>query len=249
MQNKVELMGYYGGDKTHCLSAWASTFEELDLELPQNIEDRVDFIFQHVCEKKLKTPQELLKMLADNEHGTPFECSFLHFQTTEDIASHIHFIKHRHLQKNSESARYKELKEDNIYIPKDWEGITSDEDMDITMYGVYHDPIIIDSGIEWSSILRSYAELGNHLYHECLRDLEPVLGRKRAKESARYFKTYNSQLNTTTSMNFRAFMHFQHLRNSPHAQVEIREMAQMMLECVKSIPNNPFEYSLKAFGY
>ena len=78
--------------------------------------------------------------------------------------------------------------------------------------------------------------------------LEPVLGRKRAKESARYFKTYNSQIYTNMSFNFRSFVHFQHLRNSEHAQKEIRELAEAMLQCVKEIPNNPFEYSLKAFN-
>ena len=34
--NKAILIGYYGGDKTHSLAAWSSTFLELELEMPQN---------------------------------------------------------------------------------------------------------------------------------------------------------------------------------------------------------------------
>lgn len=78
-ENNVELLGYYGGDKTHCLSAWTSTFTELGIEIPDNIEDRVDVIFDYVRTLKKKTPGELLEMLAVNDHHTPFEKSTLHF--------------------------------------------------------------------------------------------------------------------------------------------------------------------------
>jgi thymidylate synthase ThyX len=47
--------------------------------------------------------------------------------------------------------------------------------------------------------------------------------------------------------NFRSFAHFQELRNSEHAQLEIREIAQEMLNLVKDIEGNPFEYTVKAF--
>ena len=74
------------------------------------------------------------------------------------------------------------------------------------------------------------------------------MGRKRAKESARYFLPYAKQLDFDCMFNFRSFVHFQGLRNSPDAQVEIEEIAQSMLEQVKAIPSNPFQYSLEAFG-
>ena len=75
-QNKVELIGYYGSDETHALSAWTSTSRDLT-------ED-----------KKNRIPK-LLKMLAENGHETPFEKSSIHFLVTSDIASHIHLLKHR----------------------------------------------------------------------------------------------------------------------------------------------------------
>ena len=51
------------------------------------------------------------------------------------------------------------------------------------------------------------------------------------------------------SFNFRSFMHFQKLRNDEHAQLEVRELSQQMLELVKNIEGNPFKESLKAFNY
>ena len=101
---------------------------------------------------------------------------------------------------------------------------------------------------EWQDKLAHYTQQGNELYHQCVADLEPVLGRKRAKESARFFKTYNSRITSDVMFNWRSFYHFQGLRNKPEAQKEIREIAQMMLDSVKMIPGNPFEHTIEAFG-
>ena len=102
MKNSVELLGYYGSDETHALSAWTSTKRELN----DDKRGRID---------------KLLRMLADNGHHTPFEKSALHFLVTSDVASHIHIIKHRiGVSVNAESARYKEFKDDRHYTPVDW---------------------------------------------------------------------------------------------------------------------------------
>jgi len=101
--NKVELIGYYGSDETHALSAWTSTSRELTEE------------------KRARIPA-LLKMLAENEHHSVFEKSSLHFLVTTDVSSHIHLLKHRiGVSINAESARYKELKDDKYYVPFDWD--------------------------------------------------------------------------------------------------------------------------------
>ena len=205
MDNSVELIGWYGGDTVNACSAWTSTSRELT-------ED-----------KKNRIPA-LLKMLAENGHEPPFEKSSLHFLVNTEIASHIHLLKHRISSLNAESARYKELKEDKYFVPKDWP-------------------------TEWKEKLEEYTNIGNELYHECLAGLESCgIDRKRAKESARFFKTYNSQIQADVQFNFRSFVNFQRLRNSEHAQVEIRDIASEMLNAVKNIEGNPFEYTLKAFS-
>jgi len=207
MNNTVELIGYYGSDDVHACSAWTSTSREITEE------------------KRVRIPN-LLKMLADAGHHTPFEKSSLHFLVNCDIASHIHLIKHRvGVSVNGESARYKEIKEDKYLIPEDW------------------------SIHSWANILKEYTEQGNKYYHQCLEELTPSLGRKRAKESARYFKGYNSQIQADVMFNWRSFYHFLELRHQEDAQKEIREIASKMLELVQNIENKPFKYTLEAFGY
>lgn len=219
MNNKVELIGYYGSDEIHACSAWTSTSRD-------------------ITEEKRERIPKLLKMLADAGHHTPFEKSSLHFLVDCDIASHIHLLKHRiGVSINGESARYKELKEDKFYIPDDWKGIFPNKEEMLT------------GGRDWYEVLEAYTKTGNELYHQCLKDLEPVLGRKRAKESARFFKTYNSQIQADIMFNWRSFHHFLELRNKPDAQKEIRDIAAYMLELVKNIEGNPFKYTIEAFGH
>jgi thymidylate synthase (FAD) len=172
-------------------------------------------------EKKERIPN-LINMLWSNGHETPFEKGMVHFLVDCDIASHIHLLKHRISSLNAESARYKELKEDKYYLPEDW---TSN----------------------WQDKLQEYTKLGNTLYHQCVEELTDALGRKRAKESARFFKTYNSQIQADVSFNMRSFANFQKLRNSEHAQKEIREIAQEMLALVHNIEGNPFQHTLAAW--
>jgi flavin-dependent thymidylate synthase len=193
---------------------------------------------------------QLLKMLAKNGHHTPFEKSSLHFLVECDIASHIHILKHRiGVSVNGESARYKELKEDKFYIPDDW---LNPPDEDGFKTGIKRSEYIDfgnqDAHYSWADTLLQYTELGNKLYHNCLKDLEPILGRKRAKESARFFKTYNSQIQADVMFNFRSFVHFQGLRNKKDAQDEIRIIAETMLTLIRNIENNPFKYTLEAFN-
>jgi len=101
-ENLVELVGFYGSDETHALSAWTSTSRDL-------------------TDEKRGRMDKLLGMLARDGHHTPFEKSSLHFLVTTDIATHIHILKHRiGVSVNGESARYKKLQEEKGYIPFDW---------------------------------------------------------------------------------------------------------------------------------
>lgn len=229
MTNKVQLIGFYGSDEVIACSAWTSTSRDLN-------ED-----------KKSRIPK-LINMLWRDGHETPFEKGMVHFLVDTEIASHIHLLKHRISSMNAESARYKELKEDKFFVPKDWEGIKADQDEESFRYSFKYFGQRIELFDEsWSNILEEYTNFGNALYHKCLEDLEPTLGRKRAKESARFFKTYNSQIQADISFNMRSFANFLKLRNSEHAQKEIREIAAEMLDLVKNIDGNPFKHTLDAF--
>ena len=203
-KNSVKLIGIYGDDLTHACSAWTSTSRDIN-------------------EEKKGRMGDLLKMLAENGHHTPFEKSSLHFLIKTDIASHIHLIKHRvGVSVNGESARYKEIKEDDFLIPEDWPDT-------------------------WKDILSTHTERGMDLYHKCIDDLVKNFGftRKRAKESARFFRGYNTQITSDVMFNWRSFYHFLNLRNKQDAQVEIRNIASQMLELVKE--TNKFPLTIQAF--
>jgi flavin-dependent thymidylate synthase len=220
--NNVTLLGWYGGDEAIACSAWTSTSRELTEEKRQRI-------------------PKLINQLWNAEpvpHGSPFEKGIVHFLVDCDIASHIHLLKHRISSINAESARYKELKEDKFYLPEDWKNIKLSDDL-----------LEYNTQANWLLLLEDYTERGNKLYHKCLEDLTPILGRKRAKESARFFKTYNSQIQADVMFNMRSFHNFLTQRMDSHAQLEIREIAMEMLNLVKNIESNPFKHTLKAFGY
>lgn len=206
-ENKVELTGWYGSDETHALSAWTSTSREL------------------TDEKKDRIPK-LLKMLADQGHHTVFEKSSLHFLVTVDTSVHIQLLKHRiGCSINAESARYKELKDDKYYLPKDWP-------------------------LDEQARYIAFMEDALMRYHETLdRLVESGMDRKRAKESARFYLPYGNQITMDIMFNWRSFSHFLGLRMKPDAQREICWLAEEMLSQVKSIPGSPFRHTVSAFGF
>ena len=205
--NKVELIGYYGGDEAHALSAWTSTSRDL------------------TTDKKNRVPS-LLKMLAENGHETPFEKSALSFLVTTDVATHVQLVKHRiSVSINAESARYKELKDDKYYLPKDWP-------------------------LDEQARYIAFMEDALMRYHDTLERLVAGgMSRKRAKESARFYLPYGNQITADVMFNWRSFNHFLGLRMKPDAQREICWLAEEMLKQVREIPGDPFKYTLQAFGY
>jgi thymidylate synthase ThyX len=132
---------------------------------------------------------------------------------------------------NAESARYKELKEDKSYVPSDWP-----EDLQDQLQG--H---INESQAEYhravDKLVEFYVSQGDDKSH----------AKKRAKESARFFLPYATCITADVAFNWRSFAHFQGLRNSEHAQKEVRWVAQSMLTLVKEIEGNPFKLTIEAF--
>lgn len=250
-KNSITLIDYMGSDKSHALAAWASTFAELDIPMPEDINLRVDALVNHVLNngKRKRGVEDLLTFLANNHHNSPFRFSQFVFAMTTDVATHIHKLKHAVIleAENGESARYKELQEDKFYLPKDWIGIPVDKQ--------HHNMNYIGSQVsanfgdyDWYKCLHDFSQLGNTLYHKAITDLTPILGKSRAKESARFFKTYNSQINTFNRFSFDGVLQFHQKRASGHAQKEVEFIANEMVRLIKEIPGNPFEYSLKAFN-
>lgn len=238
MENTVILVNHAGSDNSHAVAAWASTFLELGIELPPDPKDRIDALVHHIehSGQKIRSAEALIAWLMDpshDPHTSPFRASFFHFMTCTDIATHIQFLKHcvAMLAENAESARYKELKEDKFYLPQDW-----------LEYG--------DVGAYYLRQLQMHTERGNSIYHQALKDLIAAgMPKVRAKETARYFKGYNSQLNSSKTFSFDGLMQvYFKRRESKGAQREISLILDKMIEEVRNIPGEPFKHSLKAFG-
>jgi flavin-dependent thymidylate synthase len=228
MSNKVELISWHNGDRGIARAAWTSTNIDVNSKTDLQIEDLI--------------VNKLWNNGTGKPHKTPFERGIVEFNITCEQASHIHMIKHRLANINGESARYKELKEDKFYLPEDWWEIRVTPDVkDDLEYPQ-------EEYMDWFHALELYTELGNKLYHKALSQLTPILGRKRAKESARFFKTMNNQLTLSVMMNMSCFQNFVTLRADDAAQKEIHEIADMMVKAVKNIDGNPFKHTLRAFG-
>jgi len=175
-------------------------------------------------EKRGRIPA-LLKMLAEAGHHTPFERSTLHFLVRVETATHIQMLKHRiGVSINGESARYKELKTPTFHVPEDW---TARQRIRLMKHNA--------------------ASL--KLYQRTLKELTPLIGRQRAKESSRFFLPYSNELTLDVSFNWRSFAHFYGLRASDHAQREISNVAVAMLNLVRGIKGSPFKHTIAAFGY
>jgi len=210
MKNTVELIGHYGGDSSHALSAWTSTHRDLTDEKIARIPKLLEF---------------LVKGSDGKSHETPFEKSALHFLVRTDIATHIHIIKHRiGVSVNGESARYRELANPSAYIPDDWPQ-------------------------EWQDKLAEHAKTSFGLYSAAVEDLQKTHGfdAKRAKESARFFNPYATQLTSDVQFNFRSFVHFCKLRGVGGAQKEVRELTHDMIRQVMNIEGDPFHHSIRAW--
>lgn len=233
--NKVELLDYMGSDKSHSVAAWASTFFDLGIEMPKDPKVRVDQIVDHIMSKssRMRSIEDLLTYLANEKHESPFRMSSFMFGMTTEIATHIQKLKHAVVleAENAESAKYKELKEDKFYLPKDW--------LD---YG--------EIGGFWHDQLKRDTEYMNSQYHKCYSDLKEVgMPLKRVKETARFFKTYNSQINSVNKFSFAGVITFADKRTVDFAQDEIKQVALSMIDEIRNIEGEPFKHSLKAFGY
>lgn len=184
---------------------------------------------KEITDARLRRVPAMLESLALGDppeglpHTVPFEHTLISFRVTAEIASHIHMLKHRiGVSLSSQSQRYMEIREDLFYVPDDWPK-------------------------NLQAVLRAHVQSSFELYHRLIDDLEASgVPRKRAKESARYALTYATQIRWLISFNLLSFVHFQKLRNSDHAQVEIHLIADEMLRLVKE--DGRFENALKAWG-
>ena len=174
----------------------------------------------------------LISYLMRNRHGTPFEHGYFQFRVKAPIFIfrewHRHRVGHSY---NEWSARYSTL-EPEFYIPDIEEVLTQ-----VGKPGAY----------EFSKAEREAAHTFrlalltscNSAYDLYTRAIESGI----ARQQARLVLPVNTYSEMIWSCNPRSLMHFLGLRNSEHAQMEIRRYAQEIediFSCVMPVTHAAF---------
>jgi len=210
-QIQVELQDFMGNDRSIAEAAWTSSFDY------QKKQTRTD-----------EDVERVVNMLADLKHSTPFESIVFRFWIKMPIQTDRQHMTHRIASHSGMSGRYRTMPNEFFRAPYDVNNITAR----------------IMSEINTTDLLADYVELcerSNVWYQTLVQSAKEaeklkVISNTEFKRVREFFRGVLPQNNMTervTIMNLRSFANYQKLRNSEHAQPEIREVARLMLEAVK----------------
>jgi len=178
---------------------------------------------------------KLIKYLIKNNHVSTLEhCGFT-FRLEIPIFIARQLMRHKSFSFNEISGRYVEF-EDDFFTPD----IFRLQDKDIKQ-GSKDDT---EGLLNQDEVKHLYGDLMNNAFNTYKELLE--LGVCKEQARAVLPLALNTQLYATC--NIRSFLHYLKLRLDTHSQKEIREISKQMLDIVKAIPDNPFRYTLEAFG-
>ena len=180
----VKLIGLFGDDRTIANAAWVCTDRERDA-------DREEL-------------ERLIKFLAINRHGTPFEHVVLRFDVTCPIFVARQWLRHRVGTFNEKSLRY--VKSDgNCYIPVE---------LNEKQLELYENAITIACS--------AYEQI-----------IELAEDKRRGREIARGVLPLSLYTRYHWTVNLRALANFLRQRLEDHAQIEIRNLAQEIERILK----------------
>lgn len=211
----VELQSWMGDDAAVANAAWTSTYDK------DRREDKYDDA------EKIK---QLVPRLIRDGHSTPVESVVLRFWIRMPIFTDRQHMTHRIASHNGLSGRYRTLPEDWFPLPQDCidiinrssenhnmgQNIAQDYDQVCSRANTFY-----KTQLEMLRMAEKAGKITNAEYkrvREVLRGVLPTAG----------------MVERTTIFNMRSFANYQRLRNSDHAQPEIRYVAEMMLNEVKA---------------
>jgi len=214
----VELQESMGNDKSVANSAWTSSFDK--------------------SKRETKTEEQiadLVKRLAKDGHSTPFESVVFRFWMRIPIFTDRQIMTHRIASHSGLSGRYRTMPTDYYELPDDIDDIIQKVDKLPNIFPTPKSP-----NPEWNIFEAYYesCEIATNNYKLSIDKLKHYekQGEITNQEYKRCREILRGQLPTagmterTTIMNLRSFANFQKLRNSDHAQPEIREVAKKMLD-------------------
>lgn len=217
----VELQESMGSDRSISNSAWTSSFDK----------DKRDT-------KTDEQVGQLVQRLAKNGHSTPFESVVFRFWMRVPIFIDRQIMTHRIATHNGLSGRYRTMPTDYYDIPDDVSALLDRVDKFPNIFPTKEEP-----NKDWAMFQAYYdsCEQSTNNYKFSIDKLkhyekEGVITNqefKRCREVLRGQLPTAGMTERTSVFNLRSFVNFQRLRNSEHAQPEIRQVAQMMLEAVE----------------
>lgn len=166
---------------------------------------------------------KLIRYMADNNHGTPFE----HTTVTFHVACPLFVVRqwHRHRigwSYNELSRRYTS-EEIYFHVPNEWRKQNNGGNKQGSHAGF--------SAEQQVSLTKAYMDVLSNV--ESLYDLMIKWGV--ANEQARMVLPQSMYTRFYATGNLRSFAHFMHLRDDEHAQPEIRAYASAMREELRKI--------------
>lgn len=165
--------------------------------------------------------KKLLFFLFKNRHTSPFESCNITFNIKMPIFCMRQFVRHRTFRLNEWSGRYSELA-DEFYMPAAWRvQDTKNKQGSLEYIGA------TESEDFWHSHNTAIAE---HVFEEAYAGYQELLKRGVAKELARVVLPVSMFTEIYVNTDVHNLIHFLNLRQDPHAQLEMRVIADAMAE-------------------
>jgi flavin-dependent thymidylate synthase len=215
-QVKVELQEWMGSDRSIANAAWSSSY---DNEV-----------------RKQKSDADVEKRVrgcARDGHAVPFESVIFRFWYRWPVFCDRQHMTHRIASHNGLSARYRTVPSEYYRIPEDVKDIIREALRELHGTDVYVK--------DWFNRYDQLCQESYYFYKEMLDQLRTAekvdaidnADYKRAREIIRGVLGTNFIVERTSIFNLRSFANYIRLRNSDHAQPEIKFAAQEMLRLVK----------------
>jgi thymidylate synthase (FAD) len=213
----VELQESMGSDRSIANAAWTSSFDKnrRDARTDQQVSD-------------------LVQRLASEGHATPFESVVLRFWIRHPIFVDRQHMTHRIASHNGLSGRYRTMPLDYFHIPDDvitildrvdgFDRMANPDFPHTSTSGRYYE----SCEVAVSNYSHAIDAMKKAEKHGAITNKEF----KRAREILRGQLPTAGMVERTTIMNLRSFANYQKLRNSDHAQPEIKRVAELKLQRV-----------------
>ena len=172
--------------------------------------------------------KKLLLYLYRNRHTSPFEQCSITFNIKMPIFVMRQFVRHRTFRLNEWSARYSELG-DEFYIPEKWRAADAKNKQGSQEADLNHTAL--------TEQVRTFNETAYKTYRS-------LLEQGVARELARNVLPVSIFTEVYVNCDLHNLLHFLQLREDPHAQWEIQEVARAM----KSIAEKLFPWTFEAYN-